>query len=106
MKIIQELTDMIEDELDGAHEYAQSALTMREDHPTLAKTFYDISLDEVKHINMLHDEVRKIIEKHRKEKGDPPAAMLAVYEYLHKKHIAKAAEIKSLQSQYKESAYS
>jgi Mn-containing catalase len=105
MKIIQELTDMIEDELDGAYEYAHTALTLREEHPSLAKTFYDISLDEVKHINMLHDEVRKIIEKHRKEKGDPPAAMLAVYEYLHKKHIAKAAAIKSLQSQYKESTY-
>jgi hypothetical protein len=50
MKIIQELTDMIEDELDGAYEYAHTALTLREEHPSLAKTFYDISLDEVKHI--------------------------------------------------------
>ena len=106
MKIIQELVDMIDDELDGAEEYAKNALAMRESHPTLAKTFYDISLDEVKHINMLHDEVKKIIEKHRNDKGDPPAAMLAIYDYLHKKHIEEASEIKSLQSQYKESTYS
>ena len=106
MKIIQELTDMIEDELEGAEEYARNAVFLREEHPTLAKTFYDISLDEVKHINMLHEEVRKKIESHRKEKGEPPAAMLAIYEYLHKKHVAKAAEIKALQTKYKESAYS
>ena len=106
MKIIKELTEMIEDELDGAEEYAKNALVMREEHPTLAKTFYDISLDEVKHINMLHDEVRKLIEQHRREKSEPPAPMLAVYEYLHKKHIEEAAEIKSLQAQYKEQTYS
>lgn len=106
MKIIQELTDMIEDELEGAEEYAENAVALRESHPTLAKTFYDISLDEVKHINMLHEEIRKLIETHRKEKGEPPAAMMAVYEYLHKKHINKAAKIKSLQAQYKEQSYS
>jgi hypothetical protein len=106
MKIIKELSEMIEDELDGAEEYARNAVAMMETHPTLAKTFYDISLDEVKHINMLHDEVKKIIEQHRKEKGDPPAAMMAVYEYLHNRHIEKANAIKMYQTQYKEQMYS
>lgn len=106
MKIIKELSEMIEEELEGAEEYASQAVKMKDSHPSLAKTFYDISLDEVKHINMLHEEVKKMIEQHRKEKGEPPAAMLAVYEFLHNRHIEKANEIKTYQAQYKEQMYS
>lgn len=106
MKIIKELSEMIEEELDGAEEYARQAVSMKETHPSLAKTFYDISNDEMRHINLLHDEVKKIIETHRKEKGDPPAVMMAVYEYLHNRHIEKANRIKMYQAQFKEQMYS
>jgi hypothetical protein len=106
MKIIKELSEMIEDELDGAEEYAENAVVLMESHPSLSKVFYEISLEEVKHINMLHEEVKKLIEQHRKEKGEPPVAMMAVYDYLHKKHIEKMNEIKAYQAQYKERAYS
>jgi hypothetical protein len=49
----------------------------------------------------LHDEVKKLIEKHRREHGEPPAPMMAVYDYLHQKHIDKAAHIKVLQAEYR-----
>jgi Mn-containing catalase len=97
---------MIEDELEGAEEYAKQAVMLAEERPTLAKAFYDISLDEVKHINMLHDEVKKLIDMHRKEKGEPPAPMMAMYEYLHGRHIERANSIKNYQSKYKEMVYS
>ena len=42
------------------------------------------------------------ISQYRKEKGEPPAAMMAVYEYLHKQQIGKAAEAKAMQSLYQE----
>lgn len=53
------------------------------------------------HITRLHDEVVRIIETYRAEKGEPPADMLAIYNYLHKKHIEKVAEIKRYQEMYK-----
>ena len=102
MKIIKELSEMIEEELEGAEEYAKCALHYKEEYPEIARVLYDISLQEMNHVNMLHGEVVEIIEKHKKEHGEPPAAMLAVYEYLHKKDIEKAAKIKLYQSQFKE----
>ena len=101
MKIIKELSEMIEEELEGAEEYAKCALHYKEEYPMIAKTFYEISLQEMNHVEMLHNDVKDIIEKHRREHGEPPAAMMAVYEYLHEKDIDKAARIKLYQSQYK-----
>ena len=102
MKIIRELSDMIEDEIEGACNYAKRAVELKEEMTELADTLYSISLQEVQHINMLHSQVVTIIEKERKEHGEPPATMMAVYEYLHKKHIEKVAEIKRYQQMYKE----
>ncbi len=101
MKIIKELSEMIEEELDGACEYVKDALKYKDTHPSLSKTFYDISLEEVNHINRLHEEVTKIIADHRREHGEPPAPMMAVYEYLHEKHIDKLNHIKTYQMQYR-----
>jgi hypothetical protein len=101
MKIIQKLTDYIEDELDGAEEYAKEALLYKEENPTLAKSFYEISLEEMRHVDILHSRVVELIEKHRKEHGEPPAAMMVIYEHIHKKNIEWANEIKSYQAEFR-----
>jgi rubrerythrin len=101
MIIIKDISAMIDDELDGAEEYVKHALEWKQKNPTLAKVFYDISMQEMTHVNMLHTEVAKLIEQHRKEKGEPPASMMAIYDYLHKKHIEEANEIKMYQAQYR-----
>lgn len=102
MKIIKELSEMIEEELDGAEQYAKMAVALREEHPSLSKAFYEISTDEMRHIEILHSEVTRLIENHRREHGEPPAAMMAVYEFLHGRHIEKANSIKMYQAHYRE----
>ena len=102
MTIIKKLSEMIEDEIDGAEHYAKCALKYREEDPALAKTMYDIATDEMRHVNLLHDEVVRMIEAYKKKSGSPPAAMQAVYDYLHEKQIEEAAEVKMLLSQYRE----
>lgn len=102
MVIIKNLSEMISEELEGAEHYAKCAIKHREDHPTLAKTMYDIATDEMRHVDLLHTEVVKIIKAYREKSGEPPAAMMAVYEYLHEKQIEEAAEVKMLLAQYRE----
>lgn len=101
MKLIKELTERIEEEIDGAEEYVKEAIKLKHDHPSLAKTLYDISNQEMSHIDMLHAEVVKLIEEHRRTHGEPPAPMMAVYQYLHERHIDKANNIRMLQIEYK-----
>ena len=76
-------------------------MKVKSEWPSLAQVFYSLSTQEEAHHAALHNEVVKIIEQYRKDHGAPPAAMMAVYDYLHKKHIEKAADAKRYQEAYK-----
>ena len=103
MKIIKVLSDKIKDELHDAKDYAEMANEYKTEYPELSRTLYNISTQEMEHMNLLHNEVAKIIAKYRETNGEPPANMLAVYDYLHKEQIDKALEVKMLQSMFRES---
>lgn len=101
MTKIKMLCEMIDDELDGARDYACEAVKLKSTDSTLASTLYDISTQEMNHVTRLHSEVSRLIEAYRKEHGEPPVDMVAIYDYLHEKQIERANEIKVLQGQYK-----
>lgn len=103
MKIINILSDKIEEELCDAKSYGIMALEYKTEYPELSRTLFNLSTQEMDHMNLLHAEVTTIIKKWRDANGDPPADMLAVYDYLHKKQIEKALEVKTLQSMYRDS---
>lgn len=101
MKLIRDLEEAISDEISDIKKYAMWAAELKESHPTLAQVLYNISTQEDGHQAAIHNEVVKIIEEHRKHHGEPPAAMMAVYDYLHKKAIDKLAEARMYQDVYK-----
>lgn len=100
MKLIRDLEEMIEDEIHDIKKYAKYAAEVKDQYPGLAQTLYTLSTQEASHQATLHAEVVKIIEEHRRMHGDPPAAMMAVYDYIHKKHIEEMAEARRYQEEY------
>lgn len=102
MKLIKELEEMIEDEVDDIKHYAKSAIELKEAHPALAQVLYTISTQEDSHQAALHAEVVKLIEEYKRTHGNPPEAMMAVYEYIHNRHIERLAEARRYQEMYKQ----
>lgn len=103
MKLIRDLEEAIEDEIHDVKKYAKWASELKAEYPTLAQVLFNISTQEDGHQAAIHNEVVKIIEEHRRVHGEPPAAMMAVYDYLHKKSIDKLAEARMYQDVYKSS---
>ena len=101
MKLIRDLEEMIEDEIHDIKKYAKMAAHVKDENPGLAQTLYNISVQEDSHQAALHNEVVKIIEEHRRTHGEPPAAMMAVYDFMHKRHIDDLADARKYQDVYK-----
>lgn len=102
MVIIQKLSDMIEEEIGDAEKYAKCALKEKDYYPELADVFFKLANEEMDHMAMLHKQVVVLIEDYRKNNGDPPEAMLMLYDILHKKHIEQAAAVRGMIEFYKE----
>ena len=100
MQIIAKVVDMIQDELDGAEEYAMCANKWKMDYPKLSARLNELAGVEMQHSRVLHDQVTSLIETYRQEHGEPPAEMIAIYNYEHGKAIKRAAEIKSMIDEY------
>lgn len=101
MKIIIKLVDLIDEELCDAKRYIKLAEREKSEHPNLSGCFATLAEAEMGHVEMLHDEVESVIKDIRKRDGEPPAEMLAVYNYEHDKQIDKAAKIRRMIDDYR-----
>ena len=101
MKEIKTLMEHIEDELRDAETYAKLALEYKESDTETASVFFRLSGEEMSHMDMLHKRVAACIERHKQAKGAPPAEMMAVYDYLHKRNIEWAEKVGRLQGMYR-----
>ena len=100
MKIIMKLVSLIDEEISGAKEYIKLARREKEERPDLADAFADLAEAEMGHVKTLHAEAAKIIEEVRQRDGEPPAGMLAVYDYEHEQQIDRAEKVKRMISEY------
>ena len=101
MKIIKCLSELIDEELSDAEKYINLAVRWKTDEPDTADLFYELSTEEMGHVDKLHEEVSELIEEYRKSHGEPPKEMMVLYEYLHEKHIGHATQIRVKQGMFK-----
>ena len=101
MKIIKCLAEKIEEELHDADAYIGLALSWKDEQPEAAAVFYELSLEEMGHVDKLHAEVAQLISDYRQKTGEPPKEMMTLYNYLHDKHVAEAMSIKVKQGMFK-----
>ena len=103
MLLIKQLIEYMNEELEGANNYAECALKHMEDNKELANMFYRMSNTEIEHYNMLHDAVVKQISKYKMEQGTPPIAMQTIYDWEHEKAIHELLDIKKKLGMFKSS---
>ena len=101
MKIIKCIAEKIEEELHDADAYIEMAMRWKDEQPEAANVFYELSTEEMGHVDKLHEEVTRLISDYRQETGEPPKEMQTLWNYLHEKHIAEAMRIKVKQGIFK-----
>jgi len=102
MKIIEKLSKMIKEEVHDAEKYINCAIKYKEEKPALSRVFYQLSEDELEHQKRLHDQVVLMIKEYNDAGNTVPEGMQAIYDFIHDQIIEEVAEIKMLQSMYKE----
>ena len=102
MKIIKCLSEKIKEELHDAEAYIDLAMEWKKTEPEAADVFAELSSEEMGHVDKLHTEVTQLISRYRQTQGEPPAGMLAVYDYLHEQQIQHAMQVKVKQAMYAE----
>lgn len=102
MKDIEKVSDMIECEIEKAEDYMECAFYFKETRPQLADAIYKIAGNKINDMNLLHEQVVKIIEEYREANGEPPESMKILYDILHRKHINNVAAVKGMMALYKE----
>lgn len=101
MLIIKDLTKMINNEIKDAEKYAQRSVSYKEKDPELAQVFFSIANSKLNNMYTLHDQIVRVINEYRKQRGEPPKDMMAIYNYLHDEQIENVKEIQILLSMYK-----
>lgn len=101
MEVIKKISQKIDSELEDAEKYIKCAYHVREEYPQLADTYYKLSLEEMNHVTMLHEQVVKIIDYVKKSGEEIPEGMMWIYNYLHERQIKWASKIKAKQDAYK-----
>lgn len=102
MKVIKTIVENIEEETDGAENYAKLATQYKETDKLLADTYAKLAGVELDHVNLLHDQVVRIIKDWKATSGkEVPTSMQAVWDYEHQRSIDKVAKIKALLEIYK-----
>ena len=92
MKEIKELSELIDDEIEAACDYAEAA--ERTTHEDLRRLYIELANAELGHIDKLHGKVKDLIAQTRTKGITPPLGMMQMWEHEHERMIRKVSKIK------------
>lgn len=102
MKIIKCIAERIKEEIQDAETYMDLANQWKEEQPQAAEVFNELAEEELGHMQKLHNVVTELIDEYKAEHGEPPAGMMALYEYMHAQNIENTMRVKVKQAMYRE----
>lgn len=96
MKKIKEYVEEIDEELEGAQNYAEKYVEEKvKGNMPKASKYKEMAMDELKHASYIHEWTVKEIEEIRKT-VTPPPDMLEKWEKAHREYVSKAAWVKQM----------
>lgn len=95
------IADDIKDELNGAEHYAKLATQYKLEDKALADTYANMAMAELEHVDKLHTQAARVIKESRAAGATPPAGMMEVWDFEHRRHIDSVAKIKMLLEMYR-----
>lgn len=101
MREIKEIVDYINEEVAGAESYAKKALRYKTEDKTLADMYNMLATQETSHVDVLHAQVVRFINKAKAEGQTVPASMQAVWDWEHEKIVDNMSRVKMILDMYK-----
>lgn len=101
MRHISMLLEQMDDELDGAREYAQCALHLKDEDKELADVHASLARTELDHYQKLYNQMTRIMTNYRSEHGDMSHELQEFYDWQRTKTMDCMAEVKVLVDSYK-----
>jgi predicted translin family RNA/ssDNA-binding protein len=98
MRIIKNYVEKIDEELEGAKEYAEKYIELKvKDDMNSANKYKEMAMDELKHATYEHEWATKEIAK-ISSVYDAPMDMMEKWEKSHKEYVEKVAWIRQMLS--------
>lgn len=94
MKELLTICNEMQDELHGAKDYAKKYQALKVDMPLLAKKYYEMATDELKHAGYFHDMVVEKMKECKESLGEIPEYIADVWEEKNNYYIDKVSCVK------------
>lgn len=101
MKMLTKLIEKAEDTLNEIEWYGEKALMYRDENKALADVYNKVADMHINIYEMLHKQMVDLIEQKKRDGSQPPAEMLAIWNYEHEKLIKEFKNAKVLVDEYK-----
>ena len=101
MERLKLLFSLIDDELADSMKYGEKAMHYKDTNPAMAELFYSLSLEEMKHKGMLHNQLVKEMQNCIEEDPDKEVAINAVYDVLNERQVEWENSVRMYHSNYR-----